>query len=113
MNFSEDKISEVISANIKNVDSLFVFPTDVVQTSWINWAIKNPDESGVRAFNLDQFTAWDKFKSDYLKASDENLICIPPVVRKVFVQKILSENIDCALKSFKLDEEIINDSLKV
>lgn len=92
MNFSEDKISEVISANIKNVDSLFVFPTDVVQTSWINWAIKNPDESGVRAFNLDQFTAWDKFKSDYLKASDENLICIPPVVRKVFVQKILSEN---------------------
>ena len=88
MNFSEDKISEVISANIKNVDSLFVFPTDVVQTSWINWAIKNPDESGVRAFNLDQFTAWDKFKSDYLKASDENLICIPPVVRKVFLKEL-------------------------
>ena len=92
MNFSEEKISEVIAANIKNIDSLFVFPTDVVQTSWINWTVKNSDESGVRAFNLDQFTAWDKFKSDYLKAADENLICIPPVVRKVFVQKILSEN---------------------
>ena len=60
MNFSEDKISEVIAANIKNVDSLFVFPTDVVQTSWINWTVKNPNESEVRAFNLDQFTAWDK-----------------------------------------------------
>ena len=92
MNFSEEKISEVIAANIKNIDSLFVFPTDVVQTSWINWTVKNSDESGVRAFNLDQFTAWDKFKSDYLKAADENLICISPVVRKVFVQKILSEN---------------------
>ncbi len=72
-----------------NIDSLFVLPTDVFQTSWINWTVKNSDESGVRAFNLDQFTAWDKFKSDYLKAADENLICIPPVVRKVFVQKIL------------------------
>ena len=92
MNFSEDKISEVITANIENINSLFVFPTDVVQTSWINWAIKNTNESRVKAFNLDQFTAWDKFKSDYLKAADENLICIPPVVRKVFVQKILLEN---------------------
>lgn len=92
MNFSEAKISEVIAANVKNINSVFVFPTDVVQSSWIDWAVKNSGDSGVRAFNLDQFTAWDKFKSDYLRAADEKLNCIPPAVRKFFVQKVLSEN---------------------
>ncbi|MGN0729628.1 PD-(D/E)XK nuclease family protein [Treponema sp.] len=92
MNISDKTVSQVVAANISNINSIFVFPTDVAQTSWIQWAIKNPSESGVRAFNLDQFTAWDKFKSAYLKAADENLVCIPPVVRKVFVQNILLEN---------------------
>lgn len=92
MDSSFKTIPQIISERIKNIRTVFVFPTDVAQTSWINWAVKNPAESGTSAFNLDQFTAWDTFKSSYLKSADENLECIPAVMRKVFAEKIIFEN---------------------
>lgn len=92
MELFSQTVSRVICERIKNIRTIFVFPTDVVQTSWINWAVKHPDESGTVAFNLDQFTAWDTFKSSYLKSADEALECIPAVMRKVFAEKIISQN---------------------
>ncbi len=87
-----DRISEVIADNIKDIDSLFVFPNYVVKSSWIDWSINNPDSSKVRAFNLDQFMAWDEFRSSFLRAKDENLECIPPVIRKIFAEKIIASH---------------------
>jgi hypothetical protein len=92
MKILQEKISEVISQNIRDLNSVFVFPTDVVKNSWIDWTIKNPQESGVRAFNLEQFAAWDVFKSTSLKSVRENSECIPSVVRKIFAEKIIAEN---------------------
>ncbi len=86
-------ISEIIIENIKSLDSLFVFPSDVSKKSWIDWTINNHEKTHVLAFNLDKFITWDEFKSSFLRTKDENLECIPSAVRKIFAEKTIADHI--------------------
>lgn len=92
MEIVEEKVAEVIAHNLKNPASLFVFPSDVACTSWTDWAIKAYNETHTRAFNLDQFAAWDTFKADFFKPDDEGLTCISSVLRKIFAEKLIAQN---------------------
>ena len=89
-----DPISEIISSNLNRRNTIFVFPTDVIRTSWIDWVVKNPHESKAKAVNMDQFIAWDQFKSTYVCSKDSTLNCVPPVMRKIFAQTILQRHCD-------------------
>ena len=63
MNILRKSISEVISDSLfefqKNPrnEALFVFPTEIEKNSWIDWAVRNPNESGVSAVNTERFIA--------------------------------------------------------
>ena len=87
-----ETVSEVIARHLKEPASLFVFPSDVSCTSWSDWAIKHTEQTHVRAFNLDQFAAWDNFKGEFFKPDVKDLRCIPAVLRKVFAEKVIAEN---------------------
>lgn len=89
-----EPISEIISSNLNQRNIIFVFPTDVVRTSWIDWVVKNPHESKAKAVNMEQFIAWDQFKSTYVCSKDDSLNCVPPVMRKIFAQNILQKHCD-------------------
>lgn len=93
MEVTDERIATVIARHLKEPASLFVFPSDVACTSWSDWAIKHTDQTHAKAFNLDQFAAWDSFKADFFKPDEKgDLTCIPAVLRKVFAEKIIAEN---------------------
>jgi len=73
---------------------LFVFSSDVAVDSWTEWAVRNPEESGVQAVALEDFSAWDKFKSAYLAGSLSGKICIPSLLRKLFIRSLIHQNLE-------------------
>ncbi len=87
-----NQIGQIISKNISDLDTVFVFPTDTVLNSWIDWALTNIEKTGVEAISLEQFIAWDNFKSIYLKAERNNFTAIPSILRKMFAYDIIARN---------------------
>ena len=85
-------ISTVLSNNISDNKSVFVFPTDVVMNSWIDWIITHPSLSGTDAVAFEQFTAWDNFKRDFVSAQQEGQSVIPTVLRKMFITDLIAQN---------------------
>ncbi|MBQ3965314.1 MAG: PD-(D/E)XK nuclease family protein [Treponema sp.] len=86
-------IREYLKKKTERAELLFVFPSDVAADSWSEWAAMKPEESGVEAVALDDFTAWDRFKGSYLAGSETEKQCIPALLRKIFVRTIIRENI--------------------
>ncbi len=91
-------ISLIISEHLKNkIQSnekpLFVFSSDIASDSWSEWAARNPDDSGVSAVALEDFTAWDKFKGTYLGANVSEKTCIPSLLRKIFIRSLIHQNL--------------------
>ena len=72
---------------------LFVFSSDVAVDTWTEWAARNPEESGVRAVALEDFTAWDKFKGTYLAGDVSGKKCIPSLLRKLFIRSLIHQNL--------------------
>lgn len=75
-------------------DSLFVFSTDVVKDSWVDWIVSHPEQTGTSAVPLDKFTAWDKFKGDFASSRDRGSGkgTVPALLRKLFVRNLISRN---------------------
>ncbi len=101
MESSQKSVSEILAgcfARSKkdfHYNPLFVFPTAIQMQSWIDWAVRFSEESGVKAVNADQFTVWDNFKSEFVQSVDETCngsVCVPALMRKVFVQDLLRRN---------------------
>ena len=86
------ELKSIISQNILDENCYFVFSTDVVKNSWIDWIVTNPNESGTSAVPLERFTAWDNFKSEFIKGKEKNKIAIPSTLRKFWVQNLIQEN---------------------
>lgn len=86
-------IREYLKKKTEGAELLFVFPSDVAADSWSEWAAMKPEESGVEAVALDDFTAWDRFKGSYLAGNETEKQCIPALLRKIFVRTIIRENI--------------------
>lgn len=89
-----DELNNIIVENIKDENCIFVFSTDVVKNSWIDWIVTHPEESGCSAVPLERFTAWDKFKSQFIKGKEEGKSSIPATLRKFWVQNLIGENSD-------------------
>lgn len=79
---------------VKNTQTIFVFNTETAKNIWAEWCVKNPLESGLKAVDLERFTTWDKFKTDYFqsKKTGQKINAIPPLVRKFFAATLIAEN---------------------
>ena len=71
---------------------LFVFPSNVAADSWCDWAVLHPEESGTEAVELENFTAWDKFKGEFLSTKISNKVSIPSLLRKLFIRNLIHKN---------------------
>lgn len=82
------------SKELLESDCLFVFPTDVVKDSWVDWIVSHPEMTGTSAVPLDKFTAWDKFKGDFASSRDRGSGkgTVPALLRKLFVRNLISRN---------------------
>ena len=88
----EKNISSIFKQFLSDENYHFVFSTDVVMNSWIDWCVMNPEESGVSAVSLERFIAWDNFKSQFMAGGEENKTSIPALLRKLFIQDLLVKN---------------------
>ena len=73
---------------------LFVFSSDVAVDSWTEWAVRNSELSGVQAVALEEFTAWDKFKGNFLAGNVTGKNCIPSLLRKLYVRSLIHQNLE-------------------
>ncbi|MCR5189065.1 MAG: PD-(D/E)XK nuclease family protein [Treponema sp.] len=87
-----DQIAKVLIENIKNPSTVFVFSTDTVMNSWIEYLITHPEISGTDALPLEGFIAWDNFKGKYLHAQEEGKASVPSILRKFFVLDLIEKN---------------------
>ena len=95
---NSDQIPQILREHLANKamrkeEPLFVFSSDVAAQSWSEWAVRNPDESGAEAVALEDFTAWDRFKGAYLAGSVRDKVCVPALLRKLFVRNLIHEHI--------------------
>ena len=87
-----ENIGKILKDNIKDINNIFVFPTDIVLRSWIDYLINPINKTGVDAVPLEQFTAWDNFKKDFVSAKIEGETVIPTILRKMFVTSFIAKN---------------------
>ncbi|MBO4532312.1 MAG: PD-(D/E)XK nuclease family protein [Treponema sp.] len=86
------EMAGIFKEYLKDDNNIFVFSTDVVMNSWIDWCVINPDESGASAVPLERFISWDKFKGNYVSASEPDKSPIPALLRKLFVRSLIQKN---------------------
>lgn len=87
-----DDLGLIFKEYLSKPEYYFVFSTDVVKNSWIDWIILNPKESGCDAVSLERFIAWDQFKSQFVKGRQEDKTAIPAILRKFYIQNLISQN---------------------
>lgn len=86
------EIQKCLIENISNKNVIFVFSTDVVKNSWIDWIVMNPEISGTNTVPLERFIAWDNFKGEFIKSSQEGKSSVPSLMRKFFVRDLICKN---------------------
>ncbi len=89
---SPKDMADIFTRFLPDEHNIFVFPTDVVMNSWIDWCITHEKESGVSALPLERFISWDKFKGNYVSASEPGKTAVPALLRKFFVRNLIQEN---------------------
>lgn len=85
-------IPQILAQNLPDQNTIFVFSTDTVMNSWIDWIVLNPQISGTDAVPFERFTAWDNFKREYLSISQDGLTAVPTLLRKLFVADLIHKN---------------------
>ena len=85
-------IEEIFTRFLPDERNIFVFSTDVVMNSWIDWCVTHEKESGVSAVPLERFISWDKFKGSYVSASEPGKSPVPALLRKLFVRDLIQKN---------------------
>lgn len=86
------EIKEQLLQNIAKDNVIFVFSTDVVKNSWIDWIVSNPQLTGTNTVPLERFVAWDNFKSSFISAAMPGMCVIPSLLRKLFVSDLICKN---------------------
>lgn len=87
-----NELETLFRNHLHDDQTYFVFSTDVVKNSWIDWIVTHPQESGASAVALERFVAWDKFKSEYVKGTEDCKTSIPAILRKFYIQNLIREN---------------------
>ena len=86
------ELSQLFKQYLLDPSYVFVFSTDVVMNSWIDWCVVHSEESGVSAVPLERFISWDKFKGNYVSASEPGRAPVPALLRKIFVRNLIQKN---------------------
>ncbi len=111
------QIPAVLKEYLKDKKNVFVFPTDVAASSWAEWCITHPEESGVKAVALESFLTWDRFKENFMQDKSIKKSAIPSLLRKLFVASVLKQNSSQAFfqkiiaPEFSADSETFSDWL--
>lgn len=103
-----DKIADTIISYLDDENTIFVFPTDIAASTWADWIVTHKEISGTDAVALERFTAWDKFKSENLSATQKGKKSIPSVLRKIFVRDLISQNADASKNGNPIFQRLIN-----
>jgi hypothetical protein len=82
-------VEALLLEHIDDPDSLFVFPTDIAMNYWADRLLVLR-EGGTIA--MENFTAWDTFKQESIRAQKQNKKSVPAVLRKIFVSRLFREN---------------------
>ena len=87
-----EQLQTIFKQYLPDPNVLFVFSTDVVMNSWVDWCVCHEEESGVSAVPLERFVSWDKFKGKYASANQDDKNVIPSLLRKIFVSNLIRRN---------------------
>lgn len=80
-------IETVLLDELSNPNTVFVFATSVVSSSWVQWCLENTE---YKAVSLERFIAWDTFKTNCISEdSDTGLSQIPSILRKLYARYIV------------------------
>lgn len=82
-------IEKTLIENIRNLNNIFVFPT---QTACDLWADRLLSSGVVKAVAMERFTAWDDFKGNSIKSRQQNKKSIPSTMRKIFAANCIALN---------------------
>lgn len=82
-------IEQCLLENIKNENSVFVFPTQIAAELWADRII---EISEVKAVAMERFMAWDDFKGNSIKTTQKDRHSIPGTIRKIFAQNLVEQN---------------------
>ncbi|MGI5173468.1 PD-(D/E)XK nuclease family protein [Treponema sp. OMZ 840] len=80
-------IESALKAHIHNPSVFFVFPTDIAASCWSDYALRF-----TKAVALERFSAWDRFKSEAVRAAHQEKNSIPSALRKLFALRLLERN---------------------
>ena len=89
-------VESILLENIDNPSSVFVFPTDIAVSRWVDRLLVLRRGGTVA---MERFIAWDKFKQNSVKSRVQDKQSIPSVLRKMFVGMLIRENADLCAKN--------------
>ena len=92
LSVTPEQLQTIFKQYLPDPSVLFVFSTDVVMNSWVDWCVCHEEESGVSAVPLERFVSWDKIKGEYVSASEPGKSPVPALLRKLFVQDLIRRN---------------------
>jgi hypothetical protein len=107
---SPSQIGDIIAEHIREHSSVFVFPTDIACTSWAEWTVSHSGKTGVKSVAMEQFIAWDTFKSSLMNAKVAGKTSIPALLRKIFVRTLIAQNEEQVKQGNPLFRSILNPS---
>ena len=89
------EIFKIITNNIFDENTIFVFPTEIATDLWLEKYIEDVLEKGLPypcAVAKERFLSWDKFKTASIKSTRQDRNIIPSIVRKVFAINLIEKN---------------------
>ncbi len=102
------KVLEVITREINDQNSFFVFPTDVAASTWSEYLLK---EGITKAVSTERFIAWDSFKASCIRSQKQEKNAIPTLLRKFFSQSIIKKNKEKQLFTSIIHPDYLHTSL--
>ena len=87
-------VLNIISGEIKNQTSRFVFPSETAASLWSQ---KICGFTGERSIALKRFIAWDRFKEEVVRSELQDKEPVSSVIRKLFTERLIKQN---ALRPF-------------
>jgi RecB family exonuclease len=84
-----EQIAAILSREIKNPSSCFVFPSETVSSEWARKALAF---AGIRSVALNRFMAWDRFKETVLREEAPGRTPVSGTIRKLFAYALAAQN---------------------
>lgn len=93
---------KIIVEQIKNQNSIFVFPSQIAATRWAEYATQI---TSTKAVPKERFIAWDNFKESSIRSKNQDKKAIPQILRKIFAIQLVAENAKKPFLKYFITEE--------